>query len=200
MMAYIDTSVILAKYFPQDKFHAEATGFLEASRKRKIISPVSAVELAAVVSRLEKELQAPQEILAEPPRRRNRALVEFFIKDCNLQVANVNAYAKIKLAGTTLPVPLEYQSCIRWAHALKLKTLDLIHLVYADNLRKWGYDLDTFVTGDSKRTHEFQQHRGEPWAQSGKAIQRAVKGTAHEALFAISPLSRWSTFTLLPSS
>jgi predicted nucleic acid-binding protein len=147
-MAYVDTNVILANYFPEDKVHGMASAFFELSRKRKIISPVSAVELFAVVSRLQTNIQAPMEIVEESPRRRVRALVEFLIRDCKLFVASVPAQAKIRIAGTMVSVPVEYESCIRLAHVLKLKTLDLIHLAYADNLRKWGHDVDVFVTFD----------------------------------------------------
>jgi predicted nucleic acid-binding protein len=148
-MAYVDTNVILAKYFPEDKLHSRAAAFLELGRKRKIASPVSVVELAAVVSRLQRDIRAPKEVLQEPPRRRIRATVEFMIRDCNLTITSVPARAKIKIAGTILSVPLEYDSSIRLAHALELKTLDLIHLAYADNLRKWGHEVESFVTGDS---------------------------------------------------
>lgn len=148
-MAYVDTNVILAKYFPEDKLHSRATAFLELGRNRKIASPVSVVELASVVTRLQRDIRAPKEVLQEPPRRRIRAIVEFLIRDCNVIIAAVPARAKIKFAGTILSVPLEYHSSIRLAHALELKTLDLIHLAYADNLRKWGHEVETFVTGDS---------------------------------------------------
>jgi predicted nucleic acid-binding protein len=160
-MAYVDTNVILANYFPKDRLHSRAAAFFELSRKRKIVSPVSTVELFAVVSRLETELQAPKEILEELPRRRVRALVEFLIKDCKLFLASVPAQAKIKVAGTVLSVPVEYESCIRLAHTLKVKTLDLIHLAYADNLRKWGHGVDVFVTfdGDILRSSTNIQQR-----------------------------------------
>lgn len=48
-MAYVDTNVILTKYFPDDKQHIEAASFLELNKK-EIISPVSVVELAAVAN------------------------------------------------------------------------------------------------------------------------------------------------------
>jgi predicted nucleic acid-binding protein len=159
-MAYVDTNVILAKYFPEDKLHAAATAFLELSRKRKIASPVSMVELASVVSRLQREISAPKEILQEPARRRIRAIVEFMIRDCNVTLMALPARARIKLAGAILSVPLEYHRSIALAHALELKTLDLVHLAYADTLRNWGNDVEIFVTGDkgilynSEKIHE----------------------------------------------
>jgi predicted nucleic acid-binding protein len=148
MMAYVDTNVILAKYVPTDKLSRRATAFLDQSRNRKIVSPVSVIELAAVISRIDSKMQAPQELLQEPPKRRVRTLVEYMIRDSGFFLASVPAQARIKVAGVVLSVPIEYHSCIRLAHALKLKTLDLLHLAYADGLRKWGHDIDTFATFD----------------------------------------------------
>jgi len=147
MMAYVDTNVIIAKYVPADKLNSRATKFLEC-KDRKIASPVSIIELAAVISRMDSNMEAPPELLQEPPKRRVRTLVEFMIRDSRVFIASVPAQARIKVAGAVLSVPIEYQNCIRLAHALKLKTLDLVHLAYADGLRKWGHDIDTFVTFD----------------------------------------------------
>ena len=162
-MAYVDTNVILAKYFPADRLHNRATAFLGLDEPRKIVSPVSVVELGAVLSRLQRELRAPEELLKQPPRRRIRAIVEFLIRDCSLVIEAVPARAKVKLAGTILSIPLEYQRSLQLAHALELKALDLIHLAYADNLRKWGHEIETFVTGDSdilSKAEEIQEQLG----------------------------------------
>ncbi len=78
-------------------------------------------------------------------------------------LASVPAHAKIKIAGTILSVPLGYHGRIRLAHALKLKTLDLIHLAYADNLRRWGQDLEVFVTCDREilnNSDSIRRHLG----------------------------------------
>lgn len=58
-MAHVDTSVIIAKCVPEDKLHSKA--FLELDRKRKIASPVSVVELAVVISRLERDLHVARD-------------------------------------------------------------------------------------------------------------------------------------------
>ena len=159
MMAYVDTNVILAKYFPDDTLHGKAERFLDHDGGRKVVSPVSVVELTAVVSRLDADIRAPKELLQESPRKRVRAIVEFLIRDCNITVATVPARARIKFAGTILSVPLEYQRSIRLVDALKLRTLDLIHLAYADNLRKWGHEINTFVTGDRDVLSKTEQIR-----------------------------------------
>jgi predicted nucleic acid-binding protein len=162
-MAYVDTNVILARYFPEDELHNKAAAFFEADGNRKIASPVTVVELTAVVSRLRRETLAPKEILQEQPKKRIRAIVQFLLRDCGLSIAVVPARARIKLAGAVLTIPLEYQRSIQLAHALQLRTLDLIHIAYADNLRRWGHEVDTFVTGDSSilnAAEKIQEHVG----------------------------------------
>lgn len=159
-MAYVDSNVILAKYFPEDRVHRRAVRFLEQSVMRKIISPISLVELTAILSRIDQGLRAPEELLNETRKRRVRALLEFLIKDSNLHVATVPAKAKLRVGGTLLAVPIEYYRCIRLAHALNLKTLDLLHVAYADDLRKWGYEIKSFVTFDEDiigKAHEIKR-------------------------------------------
>lgn len=159
-MAYVDTNVVLAKYFPEDSAHRRAVRFLEQSAVRKMISPISLIELAAVLSRIDPALRAPEELLQETPRRRVRALLEFLIKDTHLHVTTVPAKAKLRVGGTSFTAPIEYHTCIRLAHALKLKTLDLLHVAYADNLRRCGYEIETFVTFDQDilgKANEIQQ-------------------------------------------
>lgn len=147
-MAYVDTNVILAKYFPKDKHHVKAARFLDLTRETKIVSPITLVELAAVLSRLEGRLQAPQELLEQTPKRRIRALIEFLVRDSNLFLIRVPIQTKTRISRTVLSLPFEYHSCLRLAHALKLKTLDLLHLSYADSLKNCGYEVNAFVTFD----------------------------------------------------
>jgi len=147
-MAYIDTNVIIARYAPKDPLNKDAQAFISSTKTRKLISPISVVELMAVLSRLETELDVPTELESEPWGRRIRAVAEFFIRDCRLSIVSFPINAKTKIAGTAVTIPLEYQSSIRQAHALKLKTLDLLHLKCAEKIKKLGIELNLFVTGD----------------------------------------------------
>ena len=147
MTVYIDTNVIVAKYHPRDPYYASSRSFLDSSTD-KVVSPLSVVELMAVTSRQAKELHAPDEILREPPRRRIRAIVEFFLRDSNITIVPVAAQAKVKVAKSILTLPLEYVSSLGLA-SLGLRTLDLMHLAYAHNIRSSGYELDSFVTTDT---------------------------------------------------
>jgi len=150
MMAYVDTNVILGGYCRGDPLSSKALSFLKEEERRKLASPISLVELAAVLSRIDYALDAPEELLQETPKRRIRALVDYMIKQSGLRIVSVPAKIKLRLGGATISVPIEYHSCIRFAHALKLKTLDILHLTYADNLAKWGYDVDVFATFDQE--------------------------------------------------
>ncbi len=146
-MSYVDTNVILAKYFPGDRVQAQASLFLE-NRERKLVSPVTVLELASVISRLDNALTAPKEFFDVTPKRRIKALVEYMIRDNNLMPATLTVKTKVKLGKTLVMIPIEYHSGLRLAHALKLKTLDLLHISYADLLKRSGYELEHFVTYD----------------------------------------------------
>jgi predicted nucleic acid-binding protein len=148
MIAYIDTNVIMAKYLPQDPYHKSSKTFLNSAKGENVVSPLTVVELTAVIARHAEELQAPDEILPKDSRRRIRSVVEFFLRDSNLTTMSVHANARTKIAKSILTVPLEYVTSLRLASALKLKTLDLMHLAYAENIRSSGRELDWFVTTD----------------------------------------------------
>ena len=161
-MSYVDTNVILAKYFPGDRVQPQASLFLE-TRPRKTISPITVIELAAVISRLDVELKASKELLDEKPKRRIRALVEFMIRDSDLVVASVSVQTKVKLGKTVTTIPIEYHSSLGLAHALKLKTLDLLPISYADLLKRSGYELENFVTYDQdvlSKSKEIKEETG----------------------------------------
>ena len=44
---------------------------------------------------------------------------------------------------------MEYARSLRLASSLKLKTLDLMPLAYAENFRSSGEELDSFITTDA---------------------------------------------------
>ena len=78
-------------------------------------------------------------------------------------MARVAANVRVPIAGTVVPFPLEYQNALRMAYAMKVKTLDLMHLVYADSLRRLGYDLEVFVTSDPdihRSSKNIEKHLG----------------------------------------
>jgi len=149
MSAYIDTNIIVAKYVPTDPYHARSKAFLESVGSKKVVSPLTVVELMAVTCRQEEALQAPKEILKEPVRKRTRAIVEFFLRDSNLTLISIQASARMKIARSIVTVPLEYATSLRLATSLKLKTTDLMHLAYAENFRSSGEELDSFITTDA---------------------------------------------------
>ncbi len=99
----------------------------------------------------------------ERPKRRIRALVEFMIRDSDLVLAGLSIQTKVKLGKTVATIPIEYHSSLRLAHALKLKTLDLLHLSYADLLKRSGYELEDFVTYDQDvlaKSKEIKEETG----------------------------------------
>jgi len=85
MSAYIDTSVILAKYIPNDPHSASCRKFLKETEIELLVSSLSMLELSCIFSRLleGKEVEVPPQIealLKELSDEENvQALVEYAI-------------------------------------------------------------------------------------------------------------------------
>ena len=150
----------MAKYVSEDPYHESSKTFLDSARGGNVASPLTVVELMAVIARHAEEMQAPDEILPKHPRMRIRSVVEFFLRDSNITIMSVEANARMRIAKSILTVPLEYVTSLRLASVLKLKTLDLMHLAYAENIRSSGRELDLFVTTDKsilKKSNDIER-------------------------------------------
>ena len=115
-----------------------------------MISPLSLVELYAVLSRLKPHLHLPSGMREVPLD----LLVEFIVEDCKLKIAYALKLALMEAGGWKSRVPLEYLYALRLAERLKLRTLDLLHVILATLTRDL---VDSFVTGD----HEILERRRE---------------------------------------
>ncbi len=75
-MAYVDTSVLVAAYTPNDPMYKASRAFLQKNRPLRIISALTFEETNSVLSRVEKSIQIPTSLKEEPPRKRLRAVIE----------------------------------------------------------------------------------------------------------------------------
>jgi len=137
--AYVDTSVIVARYKPGDPLHEVSENLFKLSDATLYISPLTLVELYSVLSRVRVEV--PVEGLNLHP------LIHFIIKDCRLHVISIPLLARRSIAGCGVLAPAEYYLAIGLSHRLKLRTLDLLHIAYALILRRKGM-ADVMITGD----------------------------------------------------
>ena len=107
-MIYLDTNVLVAYINPKDKLHNKAIYLVSKHRRDKIvISPIVLLELYSVFSRTmnldDSEL---------------KALVNYTVIKCGVEVIDID-------------LDELYNRSSSYANKLKLKTLDLLHVISA---------------------------------------------------------------------
>ncbi|HZY93742.1 MAG TPA: PIN domain-containing protein [Candidatus Bathyarchaeia archaeon] len=145
----MDTNVLLAAYAPKDPMNREARNFLDKNRALKVASPLTFVELSAILGRANPSLDIPTSYTHEYSlRQRIRASVEYMFHDADVRLASHVGISTLRFQQRTISLPMEYSSAAKIAHALGLKTLDLLHLAYAHLISKLQLHIDSFITGD----------------------------------------------------
>jgi predicted nucleic acid-binding protein len=154
MVTYLDTSVIIARYMPADPAFNKVERLFRASTEARYISEISVLELHCVFSRLIRGgmLSAPLGISSFADleiKEKVKVAVEHAIRTWRLTVATPErTYARYPLSRQTIETQHELFEVIRTAPALGLKTLDMLHLIYAKTIRETVPDLETFTTLD----------------------------------------------------
>jgi predicted nucleic acid-binding protein len=143
----VDTSVILARFAPGDPLRHVAKKFFDYKVER-IISPVSLLEMSAVLSRGKTRFDVPEFLARETESRRVVALSEYFIEFLGLRIESLALTSRMQVGGSTLSLPLEYSEGLKKAGGLKLRALDLLHVAYAELISNLRTRIDRFVTSD----------------------------------------------------
>ncbi len=155
MKTYIDTSVILSAYKPNESYHEASLRVSRLDEVTKLGSHILIAELISVTSRLCKTSQiklpgSVERILSRlSMRERIYALVNAIILDWNISCPNLGFEVKqLKLKDFSLSMPENIFEASMMAPALGLKTLDLMHIACAKMIREVSPDLKYFVTLD----------------------------------------------------
>lgn len=155
MKIYVDTSVIISAYKPNEKAHNLSLRIANLDGVSKVGSYTLIAELIAVISRLygSSQVRLPsslQEILSKlRETERSYALVNAMIADWNISFPTVGFEAvQLNLGGVKLPVPEVVAEACSIAPLLLLKTLDLMHIAGAKIINDSSRDLKYFVTLD----------------------------------------------------
>jgi len=123
-VAYLDTNVLLSYYFAEDPNHLNAERLMETLRRRgeeRRVSLLTLVELYAYISRRIGALKPPPHYARLGQREKVAAVATHVLKHAGAQPVN------------NTPADL-LQKAMQLAHALRLKTLDLLHIAYALHL------------------------------------------------------------------
>ena len=155
MKAYIDTSVIVSAYKPDEPSHRASMRIAKLDTLTKVGSYVLITELFAVTSRLYKTSQikisasveeALSKLLME---ERIYALVNAIILDWNLQCPSLGFEVKqMMLKDFALSMPEAMLEACTIAPLVNLKTLDIMHIACAKIINEAAQDLKYFVTPD----------------------------------------------------
>jgi hypothetical protein len=154
MATYVDTSVIIARYMPSDRSFQKVESFFKTSSGPRYISEISVLELHCVFSRLVRGGMLAAHLgfsffAALEMKEKVRVAVEHAIRTWRLTVLSPErTYARFPLSGQTIEIQHELFEAIRTAPVLGLKTLDMLHLIYARTMREVVPELTTFTTLD----------------------------------------------------
>jgi len=126
---------------PGNPLRLVAKSFFD-SKGERIVSPISLLEMSAVLSRGNARFDAPDFLARATEARRVLALSEYFVEFLRLRVESLSFVGKGWVGGSTLSLPLEYSEALKKAEPLKLRALDLLHLVYAALASNLGTRID----------------------------------------------------------
>jgi predicted nucleic acid-binding protein len=127
-VAYL-TNVLLSHYFAEDPNHPYAAQLVETLRtlrEEMLVSLLTLVELYAYISRRIGALKLPPHYTRLGRKEKVAAVVAHVLKHAGAQPVD-NTPADLLQKATQL------------AHALRLKTLDLLHIAYALRLAERRY-------------------------------------------------------------
>lgn len=155
MKAYIDTSVVISAYKPDETSHDASVQIAKQDTIAKIGSYVLVTELFSVISRLYRDSQVKMpspitNVLSKlPMEERTYTLINAIILDWNLSCPNLGLdVEQMRLKNFSLSMPEVLLDACTLAPKVGLKTLDLMHIACAKIMNEVSGDLRYFVTLD----------------------------------------------------
>ncbi len=152
---YIDTSVILAKYKPNDNIHGDAKIMFKSKKLKHIISHITLIELASVISRNFKQIKigdlASKELLDFTFREKVYFLLRYILEENLLNIFHYNGKDSIPYFEALESIFSDYSQAIFLAPISKLRTLDNLHIASLKNIIfSKNLSINYFVTGDEE--------------------------------------------------
>ncbi|MEM4415973.1 MAG: hypothetical protein QXH32_08435 [Candidatus Caldarchaeum sp.] len=153
---YVNTSVVIARYKPDDEVYEYAEKLMSRDDVRFYASTLTLVELSAVLSTLLDEL-----IIQQGYEKDLNTLLAFIVKDCKLHFTSHLHTLSVDFHARKIRMPLEYYLAIAHAEKLKLRALDLLHICHVAILRSFQ-NVASFITGD-KELIEVRHDQHDVW-------------------------------------
>lgn len=153
MISYMDSNVFLARFKPDDPYHASCeTIVAELARGglRACTSSLTILEIASVTSRtIEARSGSLRELGMQDRGRVISALVKRLMR-LNLVFVDPSGDIRLPLKGKTVGMPALLHGALNLTYAIGLRSLDCMHvasLICASNLL--DEEVRFFVTGDA---------------------------------------------------
>jgi len=143
-VSYIDTSVIVAVLDPSDPRWKRARSILEGEGER-VVSELVIAELASVLSRRSDMLSSIADVAGLGVDEAVVAVILYLVKRFGLKYRRAGGFERFPLLGAAYK-PMA--NAVKLASRLKLRTLDLLHVAYAEHLRELGEPIREIVTAD----------------------------------------------------
>jgi len=145
-MSYIDTSIIIAALDPKDH-RSEASIKLLKEEKYKVISELTLGELASVISRREELVSDLADKLDLTRELTVLAILLYIMRRFNIKYRVIEDRLKITPLGKIYKPII---TAVEISPALKLKTLDLLHISYIKLLKEEGEPIYKLITADTE--------------------------------------------------
>ena len=151
---YLDTNVLLSPFHAGDPFAAQCLQILRTKRIAKVTSPLTFVELCAVISKLRHEgvlvleRQIEDRLSKLKPSGQVYALATFFLSFGSVKIAGMDTVVETSFDGFSVTTLLEFMEACSVAPSTLLRSLDNIHLAAVNIMVRQGRTIESFVTCD----------------------------------------------------
>lgn len=158
--AYIDTNVILSLLRSKEKNYNSISSLTNLKNFAFYTGTMTIIEITSVLAReekifreallnLSKELEI-RELISLSFEEQILIIIEFLFKAFNVTVLDEPELENIEINGKKYNLPVVYKLAIKWVEKIKLRTLDLVHLmtmIYFKQIKDLNFNY--FITNDS---------------------------------------------------
>ena len=158
--AYLDTNVILTLLRPQEENYSFVQSLSNLKNFDFYTGTMTIIEITSVLAREEQIFKQAllnvsieldiRELIALSFEEQVIIMIEYLFKRFNITTLDEPELEIIEINGKNLVIPVIYKLAIKWVEKIKLRTLDLIHLmtlVYYKYIKELKFDY--FITKDN---------------------------------------------------
>ncbi len=143
-MSYIDTSVIVAALDQRNERRGAALSFFKEEGE-KLVSEITLVELASILSRRRELILSIAEKLRVEPEKAVAASIAYVLSRFGLRYVRLRSDPEFTMLGW---MSKPFAAAAEIAPRYRLRTLDTLHIAYAMLMREEGVGVESIVTMD----------------------------------------------------